>query len=86
MTCIIQAPPGSYEFVLPEFANDVEINQVKDVKVEPSEKLQALLDEIGLSPEMRLDVEYFDKFYNFHIQLIFESDADAVLFKLQWEQ
>lgn len=85
MTCIITAPPGSYEFQLPDSIDGIEIHKPEDINIIPSEKMETISKECGLPFKLKLDVESFDEYFNFHIQLVFDTDADAVMFKLQWE-
>ncbi len=85
MTCIIAAPPGTYEFKLPDSINDVIISQISDVKIHFTDKFADFLDEHNLACELKVDAVTFDQYCDFNIMLHFLTEADAVMFKLQWE-
>jgi hypothetical protein len=85
MTCIIAAPVGTYEFELPTGLNDVEITQVTDIKIRFSEVMHTFLAHHALVCELRIDTVRFEQYCDFNILLDFATEADAVMFKLQWE-
>lgn len=85
MTCIIAAPIGTYEFELPTCINDVEITHVTDVMIRFTEVMTTFLTQHALTCELKVDTAAFDQYCDFNIMLHFASEADAVMFKLQWE-
>lgn len=85
MTCIIAAPIGTYEFELPTSLNDVEITQVTDVQIRFSEAMCTFLTNHTFVCELKVDTVRFEQYCDFNIMLHFETEADAVMFKLQWE-
>lgn len=79
--CSIVAPTGSYQFLTPD---GVEINTVDDLYVVATEQLVRVAGEMNTPYELVINKEKFQSTYEFEILLEFESETDAVVFKLHW--
>jgi hypothetical protein len=83
---IIEAPQGSYRFRIPEepFDQVMIVDSPAKLDILPSDALIDWMADKNIKCELKATWETNDLHFNLAAELVFQSDNDAIMFKLTW--
>lgn len=82
----IEAPQGTYRFLLPEepFEKVIPIDSPAKLEIIPTDDMLEWMAEKNINCTLKATWETNDLHFNLAAELVFENDNDAIVFKLTW--